>query len=157
MLHHILIQVYTCYMKLRYSLWPNKGALIPSMFRNQFGNKFQRCSFQLCTQKKNPKKRVKREGHRQKAITEKRQRWYTTPTPHSAANKRGMEYKPCGLKLKRGGNGRPLGRRVLGSRSSLKNGWTQASSWQRKSIFNGKYFTAISKWFVYNKQLDQQI
>lgn len=33
--------------------------------------------------------------------------------------------------MKRGGKGRPLGRRVLGSRSSLKNGWTQASNCKR--------------------------
>jgi hypothetical protein len=35
---------------------------------------------------------------------------------------------PCGLKLKSGGNGRPLGKRQLGSRSSSKKGCTQASN-----------------------------
>lgn len=36
---------------------------------------------------------------------------------------------PWDLKLNKGGRGRPLGRRVLGSLSSSKNGWTQASNW----------------------------
>lgn len=36
--------------------------------------------------------------------------------------------RPAGLKLKSGGSGRPLGSRVLGSRSSSKNGWMQASN-----------------------------
>lgn len=34
--------------------------------------------------------------------------------------------------MKRGGNGRPLGRRVLGSRSSSKNGWTRASNYKQQ-------------------------
>ena len=40
---------------------------------------------------------------------------------------------PWGLKLKRGGKGRPLGRRVLGSRSSSKNGCTIASIYNQQS------------------------
>ena len=42
-----------------------------------------------------------------------------------------------GLKLKRGGRGRPLGRRVLGSRSSSKKGCTHASSAVQRSA--GEY------------------
>lgn len=32
-----------------------------------------------------------------------------------------IDIEPCGLKLNRGGKGRPLGRRAFGSRSSSKN------------------------------------
>lgn len=35
---------------------------------------------------------------------------------------------PCSVKLNKGGSSLPLGRRVLGSRNSLKNGCAQASS-----------------------------
>jgi hypothetical protein len=37
---------------------------------------------------------------------------------------------PWDLKLKRGGRGRPLGRRVFGSLNSSKNGCMQASIWR---------------------------
>lgn len=36
---------------------------------------------------------------------------------------------PWGLKLNKGGRGRPDGNRVAGLRSSSKKGWTHASSW----------------------------
>lgn len=39
---------------------------------------------------------------------------------------------PTGLKLKSRGSSRPLGRRVLGWRSSSKNAWAQASSGERR-------------------------
>lgn len=38
-----------------------------------------------------------------------------------------LRHTSC-LKLNRGGNGRPFGRRALGSRSSSKKGWTHASN-----------------------------
>lgn len=33
---------------------------------------------------------------------------------------------PCSVKLNNGGNSFPFGRRVFGSRNSLKKGWAQA-------------------------------
>jgi len=44
-------------------------------------------------------------------------------------NKKNKGTVPCGLKLKSGGSGRPLGRRVFGSLSSSNNGWIQASNY----------------------------
>lgn len=43
---------------------------------------------------------------------------------------------PWGLKLKSGGSGRPFGSRVLGSLSSSKKGWMQASNCNIKRMLN---------------------
>jgi hypothetical protein len=53
---------------------------------------------------------------------------YFTPL-HASGTRLEIESSlPCGLKLNRGGSGRPLGKRQLGSRSSSKKGCTQASN-----------------------------
>jgi hypothetical protein len=53
---------------------------------------------------------------------------YFKPSEYHTPGKETESRVPCGLKLKRGGRGRPLGKWQLGSRSSSKKGCTHASN-----------------------------
>lgn len=53
----------------------------------------------------------------------------------------GTFFNSCGLKLNRGGKKRPFGRRVVGSRSSSKKGWTNASKAVHRRL--GEYWSSL--------------
>jgi len=91
-----------------------EGTLLLSMLGDQFHNKLRRYSSQLCSS--------------------------NVDVAHQDLRKVGFSWCKCrnsmnlplGLKLKRWGRERPFGKREFGSRSSSKNGWTNASNCQRE-------------------------
>ena len=107
------------------------GALLLCMFWNQFRKNVCWDSFQFC--------RIAQMANISWwCHPSKNQTWGYTGANWTATSLYTKMVKqewniPCGLKLKRGGRKRPFGRRVLGSRSSSKNGWTSASTWRKVS------------------------